>query len=341
MRARPYDGEAMSDQRDPTISQVAEKAGVSRSTVSRVFSRPDLVNAETVSRIRAVADELGFAPNYMARALSTGLTGNIALIVPDISNPFFPPLIAGAQETADQAGLCLFLGNSEEQATREGTLISRFQGQVDGLVLASSRLSERDILSHSERRPLVLINRDVTNVPRVLIDTAEGVAASVEHLYGLGHRTVAYLSGPLTSWSSEQRRRAVVETAQRLGMAAEVLTLSSPSFAGGQAAVGDLQRTPATAAIVFDDVSAQGLLAGLAAHGVTVPDRFSIIGCDDALGPVSYPPLSTISSQAREAGRLAVRMLLDSMKSGLSDRRELLSTEFIARATTGCPPSEV
>lgn len=337
MAAAPSGGDLMSEQRDPTISQVAERAGVSRSTVSRVFSRPDLVNARTVERIRAAAEELGFAPNYMARALSTGLTGNIALIVPDISNPFFPPLIAGAQEAADQAGLCLFLGNSEEQPTREGTLISRFQGQVDGLVLASSRLSERDIVGHAERRPLVLINRDVTNVPRVLIDTAEGVAAAVEHLYRLGHRSVAYLSGPLTSWSSEQRRRAVVETAQRLGMVADVLTLSSPSFAGGQAAAPALQHSGATAAIAFDDVSAQGALAGLAALGVTVPGGFSIIGCDDALGPVSYPPLSTISSQSREAGRLAVRLLLDVMKSGLTDHREMLSTAFISRATTASP----
>ena len=120
----------------PTISQVAKASGVSRATVSRAFSRPEMLTEETVRRVKEVAGKLGYVPNQVARALSTGRHGNVALIVSDVANPFFPPLIRAAQLRADQAGLCVFLGNSDEDPVREELLVGRFFGQVEGLVLA-------------------------------------------------------------------------------------------------------------------------------------------------------------------------------------------------------------
>jgi LacI family transcriptional regulator len=104
----------------PTIDRVAAEAGVSRATVSRAFTRPDLLSRETVRHVRAVAKRLGYVPNQTARALSTGRHGNIALVVPDIANPFFPPLIRAVQTRADDAGLSVFLGDSDEDPDREG-----------------------------------------------------------------------------------------------------------------------------------------------------------------------------------------------------------------------------
>src|SRR5215212_11112853 len=107
----------------PTISQVAKAAGVSPATVSRTFNRPELLSHATLKRVRGVAEKLGYVPNQVARALSTGRAGNIALIVPDIANPFFPPLIRAAQAHADRVGYAVFLGDSDEQPEREEVLL--------------------------------------------------------------------------------------------------------------------------------------------------------------------------------------------------------------------------
>ena len=151
----------------------------------------------------------------MGRALSTGRHRNIAIVVPDIANPFFPPLIRAAQARAVEDGFSVFLGDSDENADREDTLISQFAPQTAGFVLASSRLSEDRITAHFARRPIVLINRDIARLPRVLIDGSRGVEAAVDHLADLGHRRIAYISGPAGSWSNQRRRRAVREATRR------------------------------------------------------------------------------------------------------------------------------
>src|SRR4051812_33728641 len=133
-----------------------------------------MLNEQTVRHVREVAERLGYVPNQVARALSTGRHGNIALIVSDVANPFNPPLIKAAQLRADKAGLCVFLGNSDEDPAREELLVGPFSGQVEGPVRASSRLDEARIRLHATRRPLVLINRDIEGITRVLIDTAPG-----------------------------------------------------------------------------------------------------------------------------------------------------------------------
>src|SRR5215470_3528997 len=119
----------------PTISDVAKAAGVSTSTVSRAFSRPEMLLEETVAQVRSVATQLGYLPNPMARALSTGRQGNIAIVVPDIANPFFPPLLRAAQTTADAAGFSVFLGDSYEDPARELRLVNKLVMQVEGFIL--------------------------------------------------------------------------------------------------------------------------------------------------------------------------------------------------------------
>ena len=194
----------------PTISQVAETAGVSRASVSRAFTNPHMLGEATVARILGVAEDIGYVPNRTARALSTGRTGNVALVVPDIANPFFPPLIQAAQSLADKSDFCVFLGSSGEDPAQEDKLLSRFSDQVDGMILVSSRLPEEFIRHHAKARPLVLVNRDVKGIPRVLIDSGGGVAKAVLHLADLDHSRIIYLSGPIQSWSNRQRSAAVL-----------------------------------------------------------------------------------------------------------------------------------
>lgn len=319
----------------PTISRVAAEAGVSRATVSRAFTRPELISAQTVARIREIAARLGYVPNQVARALSTGRHGNVALIVPDVANPFFPPLIRAAQKKAEESDFCLFLGNSDEDPLIEDKLLGRFAGQIEGIVLASSRLDDARIRLHAERKPLVLINRDVAGIPRVLIDTAGGVRAAVEHLAALSHRHIVYVSGPAASWSNRQRRQALRQTAEALGVATSAVATQKPTFEAGWKAARAVAATGATAAIAFDDVTAQGLLAGLAEIGLETPRRFSVIGCDDVLGATTAPPLTTVSNRSAEAGQVAISLLMDVLRTrAVSDVRYVLDTKLVVRGST-------
>ena len=323
-------------QNRPTINQVAAAAGVTKSSVSRAFTRPEMLSEDTVRKIFAAAEELGYVPNHTARALSTGRHGNIALIVPDVANPFFPPLIRAAQAEADRSDYCVFLGNTEESPKQEDKLIGRFGGQVEGFVLVSSRLSDAKIIEHAARAPLVLINRDVAGIPRVLIDSATGVAEAVAYLAELGHQKLVYVGGPHGSWSNKQRRSAVRQAARKLGLEVAVIANEFPSFEFGRKVTPSVLATGATAAIAFDDVTAQGMLAELAEQGVAVPDDFSVVGCDDVLGAATFPALTTVSNRSVEAGRAALNLLMDMLQNqAIRDVRYVLDTSLVIRKTTG------
>jgi len=325
--------------RTPTIREVAEAAGVSRATVSRAFTRPDLLRPETVERVREVAARLGYTPNVVARALSTGRYATIALVVPDIANPFFPPLMRGAQQAADAAGYSVVLGDSDESPAREDVLLTKFAHQVEGVVLASTRMPSARVREHATRRPLVLVNRDIPGVPRVLIDSASGMAQAVEHLADLGHRRLAYVSGPASSWSNQQRRRAVRRVAAARGLEVATVQASRPTYAAGIECTSALLAARVTAVVAFDDAVAQGILAGLSAAGVAVPDDVSVVGCDDVVADTTTPPLTAVSAPTRMAGQLAVEVLLRILgDDDVADPRHVLDSELIVRATTGPAP---
>src|SRR6185503_8194345 len=135
---------------------------------------------------------------------------------------------------------------------------------------ASSRQAEDAVRALRDRRPLVLVNRDIDGLDRVLIDSAPGVDAAVRHLHELGHQRIAYVGGPRASWSNQQRRTAVLRTAEDLGIVAIEVAAERPSYEGGMAAAQAVLSARTTAAIAFDDLVAQGLLAGLAGLGIEV-----------------------------------------------------------------------
>jgi LacI family transcriptional regulator len=326
--------------RVPTISDVAKAVGVSRSTVSRAYTHPHLLSDKTVQAVHAAAVQLRYKPNQVARALSTGRHGNIAIVVPDIANPFFPPLLRAAQVAADGGGFSLFLGDSDEDPARESVLLDRLIMQTEGFVLASSRMPDKKIQEVAALHPLVLINRDSLGVPRVLIDTGSGIDEAVEHLAALGHKRLVYVSGPAASWSNQQRRLYIRKAAARRKLIVEPVAAKRATFEDGKGVTRAVLKTKATAAITFDDFLAQGLLAGMAEEGVTVPRDFSVIGCDDVLGAVTYPPLTSISSPCSEAGRMAMEMLLSILQSGkMMDLRCVLDTHLVVRATTAPKPA--
>jgi LacI family transcriptional regulator len=314
-----------------TIGDIAAAAQVSRSTVSRAFTRPQLLSPETVDHVRAVATRLGYVGNQAARALSTGRFGNIAVVVPDIANPFFPPLVRSLQSAAETADLAVFLGDSDESAEREAKLIARLAPQVEGFVLASPRLSEELIRELAATRPVVLVNRDLEGIPRVLIDSSGGMTEAIMLLKKLGHQRIAYLAGPRDSWSDQQRREVLTSAAS--GLTVEVIEVGRPSYAAGRDSVSAIVRSGATAAIAFDDVVSQGVLAGLELRGISVPSDFSLVGCDDTLAALTTPALTSVSAGAATAGTAAAKLLIQLLEDPTAEC-VTIATHLVIRATT-------
>jgi LacI family transcriptional regulator, galactose operon repressor len=339
-----------------TIRDVARASGVHISTVSRTFSAPHLVNPETRTRVLATAESLGYRPNRAARALITGRTHNLGLIVADIANPFFPPLIKAAESQARNRDYHVFVADSNEDAAVEEELVLALAKQVDGILLCSPRMSNSLIEQCSREVPLVVINRLVAGLPAVVMDVGHGARRAVEHLVGLGHRDLALLGGPRGSWTNREIRRAASLAARSADAVLTVLGPNPPTEDGGAAAAEQIRRSGATAVLAYNDLMAIGLMEGLDSLGVLVPNEISVIGIDDiALSRRTRPRLTTVATPTAAAGRAAVDMLLtydgtSSSRAGRGggtavagdDRRTTaqvtLKTELVIRDSTGPGP---
>lgn len=325
----------------PTIYDVAKAAGVAPSTVSRAFSRPGRVNAETAERIRQVAAELGYRTNPLARALPTGRTSLLAIVTADVTNPFFFEIIRGAEAAAAEAGYTMIVVDVQESPEAERRALDRALPLVEGIVLATSRMSDSSIRVAAKQRPTVVLNRVMTDVPSVVTDNARGARRAVEHLAELGHTTLTYAAGPEASWADGMRWRSVREAAYELELRARRLGPFPPTQAGGLAAAQALRQSPTTAVIAYNDLIAIGLLRGLSRLGARVPQDVSVVGFDNIFGSdFCDPPLTTVAAPLRHLGSYAVTTLLEEMKRRRSGplRPALLPAQLVVRASTGPRP---
>jgi LacI family transcriptional regulator len=316
-----------------TILDVAARAGVNAGTVSRALNRPEKVAAGTRARVEAAVRELGFVPNRAARGLITGRTGNIAVIVPDITNPFFALLVRSIERAARDEEMQVLLVDTGEQSDEEERAARTLGPEVDGLIVVSPRKLHRSLPDHAGT-PIVFINRPARGRASVVMRSAAAAADALEHLAKLGHRRLAYVGGPRGSWAATERRDAVVRTGRAHDI--EVLTVQAdaPTVEAASPAVEAVLAYGATAVMAFNDQLALGVLAGLAQRGVRVPDDISIVGCDDVpMAEMVAPPLTTIRMPAGEAGAAAVRLL-----TGEPTTVELSGT-LVIRASTGPAPS--
>jgi LacI family transcriptional regulator len=324
-----------------SLKTIAAEAGVSVSTVSRAFTRPDLIGERTRSEILAIAERVGYRPNRSARGLVTGRTATVGLLVPDIANPFFPPLVRAAEDRAYERGHAVLLMDTDEHVDRERALLADLTGRVDGLVLCSPRSAAGQIRELAEQLPLICVNRTIPGVTSVSCTTRDGLGEVVDHLHSLGHRRIVYLAGPATSWSDRERRTSVRRQASKRGMELSVLGPYPATFEGGILAGDAVVASDCTAAVAFDDVVALGAMRRLSERGYDVPGQYSISGCDDIFfSAMTMPSLTTVATPIAQAGRAAVDLLLDALDH--PDRRRVqqvtLSGEFIARDSTGPAP---
>jgi LacI family transcriptional regulator, repressor for deo operon, udp, cdd, tsx, nupC, and nupG len=323
--------------RPVTIYDVAREAGVAPSTVSRAFSRPGRVNAETAERIRQVADELGYRTNPLARALSTARSHMIALVVSDVANPFYSEIIRGAQATAAQAGSTILLADAQESDRLERAALERALPVVDGVVLGGSRMSDSAIRMIAKQKPVVVLNRAVVDVPCVVLDNAGGIQRAVEHLSRLGHHSLTYVAGPEASWADGMRWRSLQDAAADLQLKVRRIGPFSPDVPGGVRAAEELAPAPPTAVIAYNDQIAIGLIRGLGTRGITVPGHVSVVGFDN-IGPAELitPGLTTVAAPLHLEGATATKHLL-AMIEGAQSRTGspmVLPVRLVERGST-------
>jgi LacI family transcriptional regulator len=338
--------------RRPTISDVAQLAGVHRSTAARALSpsASGMLKPETVTRVARAAERLGYSTNTLARGLRTSRSQTVGVLLPDLNNPLFPPIVRGIEDALLPRGYTALIASTDNDAERERiyfhALLSR---QVDGFIIATAR-DQDCVLDEAGARGIavVLVNRTDTarGFPMVTGDDREGVRAAVRHLADLGHRRIVHLAGPDGVSSATTRRSAFRETIADLAIPAEdapVLPCSAfTEDAGRSAAEQILARSPRpTAIFAANDLIALGALRAIRAHGLSCPQDISVVGFNDMRFADAFdPPLTTVHVPHQLMGAEAGRLLLDQL--GLPEpvgKSILLPLTLAVRASTGPAPS--
>lgn len=324
------------------MSDVAEQAGVSVTTVSHVINNTRPVSAERRDRVLAAMNELGYQPNRLARSLRRGQTFTIGMIVPDNANPYFAEMARNIEETAYRNQYSLILCNSEGDLEREKFYINvLLEKQVDGLVLVAAG-SSTDNFASVKMPPMVVVDRDLPhlNADAVLTDNAQGGRLATQHLLDLGHRRIACITGASDVTPTAERATGYRETLAAAGLTVDEALVIKGDFhyASGYEAAKRLLSgpNPPTAIFACNDLMAVGAIRAGIELGLRLPADLSIVGFDDVqLASYTNPPLTTVAQPKHDMGILAVSLLLERMADPtLAPRRRWLGTELVVRGST-------
>ncbi|MET0863941.1 MAG: LacI family DNA-binding transcriptional regulator [Nakamurella sp.] len=315
-----------------TLQDVAREAQVAVSTVSRALSNPDRVSRATREHVAAVARKLGYQAQRQGPR-----TQLLAMLVPDITNPFNFDLIRGAQAQARAVGYSVVVGDSQQDPDLEVVHAERLRTSVEGLILGASRLPEQILRQIAEAAPVVLFNRQLAGVASVVLDAVDGSRQIVDHLAALGHRSIAYLAGPREAWTDDERWRALSAAAGASGVELVRLGPFLPTLEQGRVAADVGLASGASALIAFNDLLAIGALQRLEGRGIPVPGEISVVGYDDIFGAdFCHPPLTTLASPIDQVGRIATDMLLTRLLGlPLGRERERVAAHLTIRDSTG------
>lgn len=293
-----------------TLNDVAALAGVSKSTASRALARPELVAPATVQRVLAAAQRLGFVPNRAAQGLARGRTGIVALVVPTISNVFFVPIVAGAQEAALAAGLQVTININPLASAEDIDRYQRLSHEADGVLLVAPHASDEVLLGLSRRDTTVLIDRELDGFESVSVDTASAFAELLIGLVENGHQHIAYVGGPGNSWQNSQRIAKMSATAASCAAKLEVLGPYPPSLEDGFAIAESVRQTGVSVVIPYARDLALGLHITL--RGTQQPD--SELASETAsngggLEVVGYPSQPMVEVDGIRIGQTAFERL--------------------------------
>jgi DNA-binding LacI/PurR family transcriptional regulator len=312
-----------------TSIDVARRAGVSQSTVSLVLSgkAAGRISARTEEAVRAAAQELGYRPNVAARALRTGVARSVALVVPDITNPFFGRVLRGAQRAAQQAGYTVVLVDlGNDRAWEETSLKALLAGPADGLLLF-----EVDLPPGASEHA-IQIEMCPERLPVVRLDVEGGVDLALDHLRGLGHTRIAHLASSFDAPTFDLRRDRLRE---RLGHAPP--SVAAPfRFEGAAQAVGPLlDQGGFTAIFCDDDILAGGVYLAARERGIRIPEDLSVVGFDDLdFARVLAPPLTTVAVDAEGLGAAAFGALAREIAGETVEREQVMPVRLEVREST-------
>ncbi len=332
-----------------TISDVARMAGVSTMTVSRVINNSGYISQATRERVERAIEQLGYVPNALARGLRFKQTKTIALILTDITNPFFTTLARGVEDAASEQGFSVIFCNTDEDEGDESEYLNMLlQKQVDGILLVPARCSSESIsMLQSRSVPVVVLDRRVSGVQvdSVRGDSEEGAYRLVQHLLEMGHRRIAVLTGPRSVTTATDRvvgyRRAMVEAGLEVdeSMVLHDAFSQEAGYRMAQLALGIASRP--TALFAGNNFIAAGAFRALHEAGLRVPEDISLVAFDDLQLPLAMDPFLTVAAQpAYEMGRRATELLLDRLAGDApAEGREIvLPVTVVVRRSSAPPP---
>jgi len=309
----------------PTLIDVAKAADVHASTASRALNPETrgVVSDATVARVLAAAKELGYRPHPLARGLRTDRTLTVGIVVPDLENPLFPPLVRGAEAALGVEGYTLLIGNTDnEQEHTEAVISTLVERRVDGLILATAERSSGVAAAiQSEGIHVVLVNRESADgsVPAIVGDDDAGIGMALDHLVELGHTAIGHVAGPPLLSTGFGRCEAFKAHMERHGLPIDGRVEIADWFQvapGARATAALLSRNPELTAIVAgNDLLALGALQALREADLSVPGDMSLTGYNDMpFVDLLQPPLTTVGLPYREMGAMAAQTLLARMR---------------------------
>jgi len=327
------------------IKQVAALAGVSASTVSRTINQPEKVDAQTADRVWRIIRERNYVPNGQARALVSGKSRIFGLIISDISNPFFPELVKSFDNSALRRNYDVLVASTDYRVDRLGSCVAKMiERQVDGLAIMTSELDREHLADLYHRKlPMVFLDwgevRPLVN--RIVVDYESGVSEAMRHLVSLGHKKIAFISGPLALKSIHSRHSAFLKSLRELNIPRfkQVAMEGNHRVDGGEAVMRVLiaQSDRPTAVLAASDLTAIGALRAIRAAGLDVPRDISLIGFDDIeLSQYMHPPLTTIRLSREELGREAFDALYRCAEgTSVQGQQIQIRTALVLRESTG------
>jgi LacI family transcriptional regulator len=337
----------------PTLRDVAEAAGVHAATASRALNPATrkLVRAETARRVIDVAETLGYRPNPIARGLKTSKSGTVGLVIPDLTNPLFPPIVRGIEAVLEPAGFSGLIVNTDNDPGRERAQIEVLRSrQVEGLIVATARVKHPLLEQlHREGVVMVMVNRrpDGVDVPSITPDDAAGIALAVRHLADLGHRRIAHVAGPADTSTGVTRATSFRSAVHDLGLDEDpALVTSVPQWSEAAGADGLRRLLDAdlgfTAIVAGNDLIALGCYDVFSERGISCPDDMSVVGFNDMpfLDKLK-PPLTSIAIPHQQIGAGASQLLLDAIAEPHRPARSvLLPLALVVRGSTA-PPAQL
>lgn len=328
----------------PTMRDVAEKAGVSITTVSHVINETRVVSEEARSEVMSAIAELGYQPNVLARGLRRGETTTIGMIVPDSANPFFAEVARGVEDASFDSGfnviLCNTDGNLEKELKYTRLLIEK---RVDGILFVAAGSSTEHIQRvQAQDVPLVIVDREIPDVSVDVVQTdhEQGGYLAARHLIDLGHRQIGCIRGPSVLTPSGARVTGYRQALADMNCPVDESLIIRGDFqfeSGFQAARQLLTRQDAPSAIfACNDLMAIGAISAAVELGLRVPEDVSIIGFDNvSLARYTNPPLTSIHQPSHDLGIIATNLLLARINNPAGPvQRELIATELVERGST-------